>query len=277
MSEVVNSMSFEAKPLMLEVVRKERQAFYDVIDEASNWNADTRCEGWDVGDLVRHMIDVTEGYLGRWEMARKGEEAPAPLGTQVMGKTLNENVLALRSLSRDEAIERLKTASDKMVEIFESLTEDEWSNFIVTHSFMGPLPAYFYPAFHVMDYGVHSWDMRYGLGDKLGNLDERTAGVLIPYMLYALLPNTVEADSAAGADVTYGIEVTGDWGGKWRATMKDSKFEAAPEEGNFEGCDAVFTYSTSDYVLAMFQRFPGGAARGDPAVIDQVRNFFFTI
>jgi hypothetical protein len=41
---------------------------------------------------------------------------------------------------------------------------------------MGPLPTLFYPAFHVMDYGVHTWDMRWGLGEKDRKLDERTAG-----------------------------------------------------------------------------------------------------
>ena len=29
---------------------------------------------------------------------------------------------------------------------------------------MGPLPAFFYPAFQLMDYGVHSWDIRQGTG-----------------------------------------------------------------------------------------------------------------
>ena len=35
-----------------------------------------------------------------------------------------------------------------------------------------------YPAFHVMDYGVHTWDMKWGLGQKTAKLDERTAGEL---------------------------------------------------------------------------------------------------
>ncbi len=112
---------------------------------------------------------------------------------------------------------------------------------------------------------------------RLCKLDERTAGVLIPYMLMALLPSTVDAKSAKGVNVQYGIEVTGEWGGKWRATMNDGKFEAKPEAGNFEGCDAIFSFDASDFVLTAFQRFPGGAARGDYEVINKVRNLFFTI
>jgi hypothetical protein len=96
-------------------------------------------------------------------------------------------------------------------------------------------------------------------------------------MLYALLPSTVDADSAAGVDVVFGIEVSGEWGGKWRATVKDGKFEAKPEEGNFEGCQAVFSFDPSDFVLTSFQRFPGGTTRGDQDAIDKVRHLFFRI
>ncbi len=106
------------------------------------------------------------------------------------------------------------------------------------HPYMGGLPTFFYPAFHVMDYGVHTWDMRWGLGEKDGKLDETTAGVLIPYMLYALLPSTVDQPSAKGVEVEHGIEISGEWGGKWRVTVKDGKFEAKPESDDFEGCQA---------------------------------------
>jgi hypothetical protein len=194
-----------------------------------------------------------------------------------MADSLNKNAQSHRSLSREEAINRLKADYVRMMDIFEKLTSEEWGNFIVTHPYMGGLPTFFYPAFHVMDYGVHTWDMRWGLGEKNRKLDERTAGVLVPYMLFALLPSTVDAPSAAGVDVEYGIEVSGEWGGKWRATVKDGKFEARPETGNFEDCKAVFSFDPSDFVLTAFQRFDGGTARGDPETIDKVRKLFFRI
>jgi hypothetical protein len=222
------------------------------------------------------MIDVTEGYLTRWDKAHK-KESVNTAGLLVMSHDLNEGAQSFRSLKREEAIGRLKNDYGRMMDIFQKLTLDEWNNFLVTHPFMGPLPTLFYPAFHVMDYGVHTWDIRYGLGEKTRELDERTAGVLIPYMLFALLPSTVDAKSSRGVDVTYGVKVSGEWGGKWRASVKDGKFEAKPETGNFEGVDSIFEFNPSDFVLTAFQRFPGGAARGDYQVINQVRNLFFTI
>ena len=276
MTEPVNTMSYAGKPVVLDVIRTERKVFYDLIGDPANWEVQTRCTDWETRDLVGHMIDVTEGYLDRWEAARKGETREV-VGLLVMAEQASQRATAFRSLPRHEAIARLKAASDKMLATFEAITEDEWNNFLVTHRYMGPLPALFYPAFHVMDYGVHPWDIRYGLGEKTRKLDERVAGVLIPHMLFALMPSTVDAESAKGLDIVYGIDISGAWGGKWRATVKDGKFEAKPEADNFDGCQAIFSYDPSDFVLTAFLRFPGGAARGDPEVIDKVRNLFFRI
>ena len=271
----VNSMDYSGKDTVLDVIRQESADFFSLVDDPNNWNVQTRCTEWEVRDMVGHMIDVTEGYLSRWESARNKEPRDTVALTQ-MSHDLNEHAQGLRSLPREEAISRLNGDYAMMMDIFEKLTPEEWSGFMIQHPFMGPLPTLFYPAFHVMDYGVHTWDMHWGLGEKDRKLDERTAGVLVPFMLYALLPSTVDAESAKGVDVTFGIDVSGEWGGKWRATVKDGKFEAKPTD-NFDDCQAVFHYDPSDFVLTAFQRFPGGEATGDPEVIRKVRNLFFRI
>ena len=121
----INPMAYSSKDVVLDVVRTERGRFFDVVNKPANWNVDTRCEGWEVRDIVGHMIDVTEAYLARWDLARKGQEAPTPLGWLVMADELNKGALSFRSLSRDEAIARLTSASDKLMAIFDSLTSRE--------------------------------------------------------------------------------------------------------------------------------------------------------
>jgi uncharacterized protein (TIGR03083 family) len=275
-SQPVNTMSYEAKPLILDTIRTERGAFYDLVDEPANWEVQTRCAEWQVRDVVGHMIDVTEGYLERWDLALRGETAPEALGLPAMAERLNEHAQAFRSLPREEAIARLKAGSDRLLSIFDELTEDEWGGFLVNHAYMGPLPAFFYAAFQVIDYGVHSWDIRYGLGDKLAKLDERTAGVLVPYM-FVLFQYTVSGSSAQDLQTVYGLEVSTQWGGRWRVTVADGQWSAQPEVGGFEGCEAVFSFDPSDFVLSAYQRFPGGCARGDEQVINRVRSLFFAI
>ncbi len=271
----VNPMAYSSKDVVLDVVRTERGKFYDVIDNPANWLVETRCEGWQVRDMVGHMIDVSEGYLARWDMARKGE-LPQGIGLAVMADELNKGALERRSLSRDEAIARFKAASDKLMTTFDNLTEEEWGGFNVAHIFMGPLPTFFYPAFQIMDYGVHTWDMHWGLGDKDAKLDERTAGVLLPYM-FVLWQYTVDQEAAKGVDVTYGLKVDGEWGGQWKVTVKDGQFSYEAVD-DLSGVPAVFHFShPSDLVLNAYQRFQGGEATGDPEVIKKVRSLYFRI
>jgi uncharacterized protein (TIGR03083 family) len=269
----VNPMAAEGKDTVLDVLRRDQKKFFALVDDPKNWKVQTRCTEWEVRDLVGHMIDVTEGYLTRWEIAKKGESAGA-LGLQVMGETLNDHAMDFRKLSREEALGRLKEDRAKMMSIFEALTPEEWTGFMVTHPYMGPVPAGFYPAFHIMDYGIHPYDIEYGLGDKLAELDEATAGVLIPYC-HIIMKYTVDQASAKGLDTVYGLEVSGPWGGRWRVTVKDGQWDSQPEKGGFEGCEAVFRFTPSDFVLTVFGRFDGGSASGDPDVIQQVRKLFF--
>ena len=79
----INPMDYSGKDTVLDVVRTERAKFYNIVDNPDNWYVQTRCSEWEVRDIVGHMIDVTEGYLSRWDMARKGEAADA-LGLQIM-------------------------------------------------------------------------------------------------------------------------------------------------------------------------------------------------
>src|SRR5690349_6216430 len=146
----INAFDASSKNTVLDVVRNERTKFFKVVDDPANWNVQTRCTEWEVRDMVSHMIDVTEGYLRGWDRARKGEPPVDAVGTGVMADELLKHTKELRSLSREEAIKRLKSDSDQMMTIFDSLTPEQWNNFIVGHYFMGPLPTLFYPVFHVM-------------------------------------------------------------------------------------------------------------------------------
>src|SRR3954447_25020627 len=114
----VNVMSFAGKQFLLDLDRAERAEFYTLLDEAP-WEGSSASGHWQVRDVCGHLIDVTESYLDRFAMARAGQEAPAPLGLQGMAALLDEGAQRFRSLSKEEAIARLKSSSDKLFEIFD--------------------------------------------------------------------------------------------------------------------------------------------------------------
>jgi hypothetical protein len=95
--------------------------------------------------------------------------------------------------------------------------------------------------------------------------------------MFLVMQYTVEEESAKGVDAVFGIIVDGEWGGQWRATVKDGQFTCVPAD-SLDDVQAIFHFkNASDFVLTTYQRFPGGETSGDPKVIDQIRHLFFKI
>jgi len=104
--EIWDSSQFASKPHLLKVARESASRFFQLIEAPENWELPVS-KHWEVRDLAAHMVDVIEGYLKAYETARRGEEAPTPFGTRVMGKRLYEQTQALRSVPREELLSRL--------------------------------------------------------------------------------------------------------------------------------------------------------------------------
>ena len=90
------------------------------------------------------------------------------------------HAVQLHGLSTVERAEN----THKLFEIFDGLDDKQWSGEIVAHKYMGPLPAFFYPAFQLLDYGVHSWDVCQGTGRAHGLSGE--AADLLYHLLVVL-------------------------------------------------------------------------------------------
>lgn len=271
----VNTFAPEGKDHLLRVVRRERQDFYDLIDSTNDetWKTPTACTEWEIRDVVGHLVDVTEGYLERFSVARNKQPFPEPLGLTGMARMLDADAKRFRSSSRTQLINRLKESSSKMFEIFDALTPEQWTGEQIPHKYMGPLPTMIYPAFQLIDYSVHTWDMRAGLGE-MKPLSDDAANTLIPYM-FIVLQVTVDEEAAKGFDATWGVRISGDAGGSWKLELKDGKLTY--EEGSVAACPVVFNFDPNDWVLTAYQRYPGGAAIGDRQLAYKIRRLFFRI
>jgi len=268
-----NAMAYEAKDNLLRVVRQQAESFFALASAPGVWEAPTACPQWQVRDLVGHLIDVTESYFVGFDSARSGSPSADALGTRVMQNRLDEAAKAHRGLSQGEAVDRLRNDFDKLMEMCGALGPDEWGGFTVPHKYMGPLPAFFYPTFQLMDYGVHSWDIRQGTGRAHG-LHADVADLLVPFMfiLWQATAN-VPADSEP---CEVGIQVTsGHNAGTWKvgAGPEGVSYEA----GDVSGLPAVIEFDPGSFVLTAFGRSNSGTIRGDVAVGERYLNSFFRI
>src|SRR5438034_6420996 len=74
-----DASKYASKHHLLQVVRDAATAFFDLVEAPDHWEVQITAD-WQVRDLAGHMVDVIEGYLTAFDMARTGGETPAPFG-----------------------------------------------------------------------------------------------------------------------------------------------------------------------------------------------------
>src|SRR5207245_3755722 len=271
----VNTFAPEGKDHLLKVVRQERQGFYDLIDSTDDetWKTPTACTEWEIRDQVGHLVDVTEGYIERFALARAKKPFPEALGLPGMAGMLDTGSKRFRSSSRTQLIARTKASSPKLFENFDAPAPEQWTSEQIPHVYMGPLPTMIYRAFQLIDYSVHGWDIRAGLG-QVQPLSDDAANTLMPYM-FIVLQVTVDQEAAKGFDATWGVRNSGDQGGSWKVQVKDGKLTY--EEASVAACPGVFNFDPTDWVLTAYPRSPVGAAIGDRTPPYKIRRLFFKI
>jgi hypothetical protein len=223
--------------------------------------------------VVAHLIDTTEAYFVGFDAARSKSEVEPAYGLPGMAHRVNERAMSFRDVPQKEMLDRLQTDFDKMMGIFEALGPDEWGELIVPHYYMGPLPAFFYPVFQLMDYGVHSWDIRQGTG-KAHGLAGDAADLLVPFM-FILWQATSRVDAAA-EPLEIGIRVlsghnAGDY--PFRVTSEGLSYEQA----DLGELATVLEFDPGSLVLTTFGRCNAGTIRGDVVHGTRYLNLFFRI
>jgi hypothetical protein len=75
-----------SKDRLLAVLGREMSDTFELAADPGRWQAPTACAGWEVRDVIGHLVDTTEGYLPAFAAARSGESRPEPVGLQAMAE-----------------------------------------------------------------------------------------------------------------------------------------------------------------------------------------------
>lgn len=267
-----NFLAADSRANIDRVWRRESDGMFDLVAEPAVWEAPTGAGHWQVRDVVGHLVDTTEAYFRSFDAARGAGTVPDPLGLTDMARYVDAGARELRSVPRAELIDRLRAARERMLEIAAELTDEEWSSLLVPHKYMGPLPASFYPIFQVVDYTVHSWDIRQGTGRSHGLAGE-AADLLVP-LCFILWQNTC---SLAGVEpFTLGVRITGGANaGVTRVAVTADGMDVTP--GELDDLPDVIEFDPASFVLTAYGRANAGTYRGDRKVLDRFCNLFYRI
>jgi uncharacterized protein (TIGR03083 family) len=271
-SSTWNFMDPASKDRLLDAIQHEMDAMFELTADPDRWNDRTACEGWEVRDVIGHLVDTTEEYLRGWEAARGGQPGPDPLGLAAMAENVDRGAKGLRDIPRDELLARLRSAADEMMSIFRETSDEDWGGFLVPHLYMGPLPVFFYPVFQLVDYAVHAWDIREGIG-RPHNMSGDAADLLVP-VIFILWQYTIDT-SKVTAPHSVGVRVSGNNGGDTRLDISPEGVEFAP--GDISDCAAIFEFDPATFVLTGYARMNGGTVRGDLETAAKLREIIFPI
>jgi uncharacterized protein (TIGR03083 family) len=268
-----DATNYAAKSNLLRVVREEAEGFFDLAEVPENWLSPTTSGHWQVRDLVAHIIDTTEGYLERFETTRGGATAEALAPLTEMASTADERARELRNVPREELLARLRADFERAMKMFEDVGEQDWGGFMVTHAYMGPVPAFFYPIGQLMDYGVHGWDIREGL-NLPHFLSADAADLLVPFM-FLLWQATTDTSRLSGGDLDVAIRVSGRNAGTMRVRVTKEGMTYQP--GDPEGAQVVLDFDPVSLVLTAFGRASSGTPDGDMDAARRFAGLFFSI
>jgi uncharacterized protein (TIGR03083 family) len=267
-----NPMTYEGKDTILRVIRDEANQMFALAESPGAWDAPTACENWKVKDVIGHIVDTTEGYFRSFDLARAGADAPAPHGLLVMHDKAGASAKSFDNLSQPEMMARVRADLNQMMGILEPLTADEWGGLIVSHAYMGPVPAFVYAGGQLMDYGVHTWDIRQGRGEAHA-LSADAADLLVPFM-FIIWQSTIKTDADL-SPFSIGIRVSGRNGGDTRVSIGEGGMTYEP--GDISDLPAMLEFDPGSMVLTAFGRVNGGTASGDQALANRFLNLFYRI
>jgi uncharacterized protein (TIGR03083 family) len=255
MSERVDvSNGVEGKAHLLSLLQQE---YRNLVTIAANlddkqWTAPSPCEEWEVRDVIGHMVDVAESYLGYFTLAEKGWDAGEPLGWGAYPKALSSCAQSYRRLPRLELLARLEGLSEPLFAKLEALDANQWATMLIPHRYGGPLPPFVMAVFQLIDYAVHSWDVRVATGGDDG-ISYETSQPLVPFA-FTVYNFLFDAAKAAGQDVTLQYDVEHPDGSlePWTVAIQQGQLVVAP--GAPEGPEAVLRLTPTELLLRVFRQ-----------------------
>jgi uncharacterized protein (TIGR03083 family) len=262
-----------SKGRLLGVLQREIDEMFELTAEPGRWHSPTACPGWEVRDMVGHLVTETEGYLSAFDIARRGvAAAEEPVGVAGMAKTSDEAARAFRHVPRDALLKRAGDDTNRLMHEFESLSDADWSGLIVPERYMGPLPAMVIVEGLLGGYTVHGWDVRQGLGMHHAIAGD-AADLLVPfvYLLWSATADTTSVDSP----YAIGIRTTGQNGGDTRFDVSEKGLRFEP--GDVDECPAILEFDPATLVLTAYGRVNAGTVRGDRQIASSFRSLFVSI
>lgn len=247
-----------------EPFRRHRTRFIEALESLSDseWAATTRCDAWNAGEVVQHLVSAD----GFWVLTLAGRRQAEPT-TYLRGfdpTTSPDAVIApKRDASRDEALAAFGESTDQLAAALDDIGDDEWS--LQSESPFGHVPLRVIAAHALWDSWLHERDVLVPLGRAAPVEDEELLAATTFTLFYGGAQGGVLDDpDAVGDGPDAPIEVTvafDDLPGRPLRIRIDRDVVVEPADGDGDGGgdgggDAVLGGGAVEFVEAVSGRAP---------------------
>jgi uncharacterized protein (TIGR03083 family) len=248
-----------SKPRILEALQRNADDFFAVAEPVERWNAPTACTGWEVRDMVGHLVDAGESFISGFAHARNGTTPPEPIGSAGMADASDQAAQAFRDEPREALLERLHLTHDELMQQFAALSDADWTDLLVHDKYLGPLPAMIVAVGSLGGYAVHTWDIYEGIGER-HSLRADTADLLVPFVF--LLWSVTAVPRANSEPYAVGIRTSGRNARAVRADVTPDGVQFT--NASVDDCRTIVEFDPASLVLTAYGRVNAGTIHGEP-------------
>src|SRR5579862_795165 len=141
---------------------------------ADEWTHGSNCEGWQIADLVAHVVRNGWSFLVFADNALSGRDQPA------FGQAVAHVQEEIKAGGAAKAAERLGRETDEFVTLAGRLADADFQK-TANHT-QGPRTLAWAYTQRLVEVAFHHWDLRRSLGDQ-SPLDDELARYLLGFML----------------------------------------------------------------------------------------------
>ena len=248
---------------IIRALSNEMAAFLHTLPDDVWRDADTyasACAGWNMADVVAHLVDIGNKFAMSVERALNGNVSP-PMGYRRMNRAeFTQSVISLRDAYYEDLFPEFNASCLRLNRLLVSLTPEQyalpaWHPFrVMTVENLIELRA--------MELAVHGWDVRYGI-DRAASLSP----VAVPFLKgwvnrWLAACFRAPADDprfADGGSATIRFALTdgaedGD-GESYDLTVRSDGFSLDASDPSATP-DATLSVDTSTYILFLMGRLP---------------------
>ncbi|KAA5831375.1 maleylpyruvate isomerase family mycothiol-dependent enzyme [Saccharopolyspora hirsuta] len=258
--------------------RQEREELLGLLRSLSReeWSRATVCPGWDVHDVVGHVLN---DYVRRISGSRDGFGGAVFANDETLpsylARTNDEFVRAARQCSPELMVELLGHLGPELDRVWESFDLTGPAALDVSWAGPGPSPAWLDIARDYTEFWVHQQQIRDAVGKPGADRPELVHPVLDTFL--RALPYTLR-EVARPSGTAVRVVVTGPAGGTWCAVSDDGSWrmgDGDPAATVTMRPDDLWRLATRGITVAEARE--RAAVQGDPALTDAVTSLLAVV